>query len=532
MSNSPSKVNSGPPIWLWLILVPFSLVVIGAIVVSFLPEDLDKVYEEAEAVMLDPNKKDVFNQKIAILKKDEAYADHVNLLEGRLALAQSRIPKALELFGKIKAGSLFEAEAALRTGDAHRAAGDFDKAVTSYRLAVEKETGEDLSARMNLASLYNVAGGINLASAELDRSIEINPAHDSSRILRAQIRTFQEDYKAAREDFEAVLTSPGKFSSVPPDFVTEYFQCLMQLNDIETLKEVAKAHLSSVGDSAVKGSVLCKIGEYREAMVALQANPPNSAVKTAMLELVILEEKLDEAKTLANELVRTSPRNLEVMTLAAKAFAACQETEQQKIAEENRDQLLDLKRQLHAAVDAVASDISNGPGRAKAARLFAELADYQEMDRWYQIATMLDPSLAEEYKKFRSGEGFPTGPLVPFPDPEDVKSDAEPKATEPEEGGPEEDGPEDGVSEEEAKDMEPAANQEDAPKETDAADPVENGPGESDPAEEEGAEEKSTEEDKTEAETETETPAAEESTGEAKPVTDTEETDGDNQQSF
>ena len=521
MSNSPSKVNSGPPIWLWLILVPFSLVVIGAILVSFLPEDLDKVYEEAEAVMLDPNKKDVFNQKIAILKKDEAYADHVNLLEGRLALAQSRIPKALELFGKIKAGSLFEAEADLRTGDAHRAAGDFDQAETSYRLAVEKETGEDLNARMNLASLYNVAGGINLASAELDRSIEINPAHDSSRILRAQIRTFQEDHKAAREDFEAVLTSPGKFSSVPPDFVTEYFQCLMKLNDIETLKEVAKAHLGSVGDSAVKGSVLCKIGEYREAMVALQASPPNSAVKTAMLELVILEEKLDEAKTLANELVRTSPRNLEVMTLAAKAFAACQETEQQKIAEENRDQLLDLKRQLHAAVDAVASDISNGPGRAKAARLFAELADYREMDRWYQIATMLDPSLTEEYKKFRSGEGFPTGPLVPFPDPEDVKPDAEPKATESEAGGPEA-----GVSEEEAKDMEPAANEEDTPKETDTADPGESGPGESDPAEE--TEEKSTEEDKAEAETET--PAAEESIGEAKPVTDTEETDGDNQQ--
>ena len=206
------------------------------------------------------------------------------------------------------------------------------------------------------------------------------------------------------------------------------------------------------------------------------------------------------------------------MTLAAKAFAACQETEQQKVAEENRDQLLDLKRQLHAAVDAVASDISNGPGRAKAARLFAELADYREMDRWYQIATMLDPSLTEEYKKFRSGEGFPTGPLVPFPDPEDVKPDAEPKATE-----SEEDGPEAGVSEEEAKDMEPAANEEDTPKETDTADSVENSPRESDPAEE--TEEKSTGEDKAEAET----PAAEESTDEAKPVTDTDETDGANQ---
>lgn len=441
MSNSQSKVSSGPPIWLWLILVPVTLAVIGGVIVSSIPPDLDKVYAEAKELLIDPNRSEEFEKKMRLLEADPAYADHVSMLRGRIALAQNREPMALKFFSRVAEGSSLESEAAQRSGDAHRRAGDFEKAVGAYRLGLEKDTGDGLKSRMNLASLYFMAGGIDLAMDQLNQNIEIDSAHEPSRILRAKIRIFRDEFETAREDFEAVLDSPGKFSSSPPDFVAEYFKCLVQLDDVAKLEEVAKAHLGTISDQKIKSSVLCKLGAYRDAMVALQSmegpESQSAASKAAKLELLLSEGNLNEAKLLAKELITLVPRDITTMKLAAKTFEASGETRLQKIAEENVDQLLDLKRQLRAAIDEVSGNITDGPGRAKVAKLFGEMTDFRQMDSWFQVAVMLDNSLNAEFMKARSGEGLPSGPLVSFDEPteKDIeKESAEtPKAEEKEE---------------------------------------------------------------------------------------------------
>lgn len=430
MSNSPSKVNSGPPIWLWLILVPLTVIVIGGVIITSIPPDLDAVYAEAEELLKDPNKKDSFEKKMAQLEASPEYSDHVNLLRGRVALAQNRELMALKLFGKVSEGSPLEAEAARRSGDAHRRAGDFELAVQSYRSGLDKDKGDGLESRMNLASLYYMAGGIDLAEAELNRNIEIEPNHEPSRMLRARMRVFLEDFEAAREDFEVVLNSPGKYSSAPPDFVGEYFRCLVELDAVEKLEEVALAHLGTVPDPTIKSSVLCKLGEYREAMIVLQGvdspETESPATKAAQLELLLTEGNHREASVLAAELVTLAPRDLSILQLAAKAFEANGEDRMLNVAEQNIEKLSAIKDQLQSAIKEVSGDITNGPGRAKVARLFGQLGQYREMDSWFQVAVMLDESLADEYVKARAGEGWPTGPIVSFDEQEAEKMEDEP----------------------------------------------------------------------------------------------------------
>lgn len=429
MSNSPSKVNSGPPIWLWLILVPLTLAVIGGVIFSSIPPNLDDAYEAAVEAIQDPNGQDAFDKKLALLETDPAYTEHVSLLKGQVAMNQNRDPMALKLFAEIPKGSPLKAEADRRSGDAYRRMGEFNEAVDAYRQALERESGNGLEARMNLASLYFSAGAMELARIELDHNIEIDPSHESSRILRARLRIFRDEHELAREDFEQVLNSPGKYSSSSPEFVTEYFKCLVSLKDVEKLREVAQSHLGTIEDSTVRSSVLSEIGEYREAMVALQAmagpETQSGTYKAAQLKLLLAEGNYDEAKLLAKEIVGLIPRDIPTMRLVAKAFEAGGETRMQKIAEENLDQLLDLKSQLREAIDQVSDNITDGPGRAKVARLYAQLTDYPQMDSWYNVAAMLDDSLTPEYMEARSGEGIPTTPLVSFDEPAAEKTEDE-----------------------------------------------------------------------------------------------------------
>ena len=423
MSNSQSKVGSRVPIWLWLILVPLTLAVISGIIVSLIPPDLDKVYAEAEALLSTPDSKEKFESKMRLLESDSAYADHANMLRGRVALSQNREPMALKLFGKVTEGSPLEAEAAQRAGDAHSRIGNFGEAVKSYRRALEKDSEGGLASRMSLASLYFIAGGIQLALNELDQNIELDQQHEASRVLRAQIRVFLDEPKLALEDFEAVLDSPGKFSSTPPDFVEAYLKCLVDLNELEKLEEVADAHLATVANGTTKSTVLTRLGEFRAAMVTLQsregqASPP-AVLNEAKLDLLLAEGNIESAELLAKEVVKSSPRRLSAMKLVAKTFEAAGNTRMQKIAEENVAGLLDLKTQLRSAIDDVSDNITDVPGRLKVARLFGEVAEYAQMNSWYRVIVMLDPSAKEEYQKVLLGETLPRGPVVPFDEPKE-----------------------------------------------------------------------------------------------------------------
>ncbi|MEP3480704.1 MAG: hypothetical protein ABJZ55_15745 [Fuerstiella sp.] len=421
MSNSQSKVGSKVPIWLWLILVPLTLAVVGGIILSLVPPDLAEVYAEATELLSQPNREKDFDSKLRLLESDPAYANHVHMLQGRVAMSQNREPMALRLFSKVSEDSPLAAEASQRAGDAHSRSGNFEKAVEAYRSALEKDSGDGLKSRMSLASLYFMAGGIQLATEELNKNLELDQEHEPSHILRARVRIFLDQHDLALEDFEAVLNSPGKFSSSAPEFVEQYFQSLIESNDLEKLEEVAKAHLATVSSPITKSAVLTRIGEYRAAMVTLQSMEgqagPTPQLKEAKLDLLLAEGNVDEAKLLAKELITSAPRKLSVMKLAAKTFEASGESRMQKIAEENVAGLLDLKAQLRSAIDAVSDNITDVPGRVKVARLFGEVAEYTQMDSWYRVSVMLDSSVNEEYLKARSGETLPRTPLVSFDEP-------------------------------------------------------------------------------------------------------------------
>ena len=107
------------------------------------------------------------------------------------------------------------------------------------------------------------------------------------------------------------------------------------------------------------------------------------------------------------------------MKLVAKTFEAAGNTRMQKIAEENVAGLLDLKTQLRSAIDDVSDNITDVPGRLKVARLFGEVAEYAQMNSWYRVIVMLDPSAKEEYQKVLLGETLPRGPVVPFDEPKE-----------------------------------------------------------------------------------------------------------------
>lgn len=444
MSNSPSKVNSGPPIWLWLILVPLTLAVIAGLYINSIPPDLEKAYQEAVTALDDRTGKELFEEKLAVLEGVPEYENHVRYLKGRLATNQQRVPKALKLFAEVPDDSPLKPEVDRRIGDAYRQIGEFKKSIEAYRRSVDADPEGGLDARMNLASLYLFAGALDLASVELDKNLKLDPTHEDSHIMRANLRITREDYEKAKEDFEAVLDAPGKFSSTPPHFVTAYFQCLIKLKEKEKLKELAKAHLGVISDPPLKSSVLSEIGEYREAMLSLQGaegavtQDPN--YKQAQLKLLLLEENNVEAGRLANELIALFPRNLDVLKLASQTFAATEETELKARVDENIQQILKLKEQLNEAIAKVSQDVTNGPGRAEVARLYRELADYQKMDSWFRIAQMLDSSLSAEYEAARGGEGFPKTPLVPFEAPAEEKQPTESdNKKQPEDEAPKED---------------------------------------------------------------------------------------------
>lgn len=88
---------------------------------------------------------------------------------------------------------------------------DFKGSIELYTAAIELNSGEALFyynravSSMILFKESPVKEQLNRAAADLDRSIELNPAYAPSYTLRAEIRLIAKNYKAAVDDYTSAI---------------------------------------------------------------------------------------------------------------------------------------------------------------------------------------------------------------------------------------------------------------------------------------------------------------------------------------
>ncbi|MEZ6123400.1 MAG: tetratricopeptide repeat protein [Planctomycetaceae bacterium] len=440
-SAKPARVQGGPPVWLWFLVGICTVAVIWGLVSSSTPEDPAKVYSEARA-LIESQKTDGLNRKLAFLKSAPGYEGHVHLLEGLQAQRSQRDPGAIESFNAIPDDHPLKAEAIERTADSYRKMGKFTEALAAYEQAVARDPDHAESARISLAQFYLGLGAYDLAKTTLDQVLADDPENETALQTRAVILQDQRDYEAALVDFGKILSTPGQFGAASPNLLRRYCECLLSAGATEKIQKVVDDHFSLLETPDLKVRLLLAINEVDKAAQALKAasdvDRELSDFRKIQLEIEMKREDWNAAEATLTSLLKVIPRNPWLYEQAVNVYQHTGQQDRAEIAQQNADQLNQLQDKLRESIKAVGGSVADAAMRADISRQHMNLGSYDEAVRWSSMAATLDSSLQPEAQKILNGENFPTKPLVPFTSAADSKpEDSKPEDSKPEDSKPE-----------------------------------------------------------------------------------------------
>jgi Flp pilus assembly protein TadD len=103
--------------------------------------------------------------------------------------------------------------------------GDFDAALTSYRLAL-RDKPDDHKVLMNMAIAYSRLGRLGEAERCYGRTLEVKPDHAGAHYGVAFIKAKRGDRTGAEMHLEAFLAAPGKADMANIDHARETLKAL------------------------------------------------------------------------------------------------------------------------------------------------------------------------------------------------------------------------------------------------------------------------------------------------------------------
>lgn len=422
MSQKPTAVKSSPPWWLWGMLIIATLVIGVGALLSSIPDDPQAIYESMyEGLKQQTAKEEEFAESLNKLRTYPEYANHVSFLEGALAAAQSRDPKALELFEKAAENAEIRPVVMQSIGRSRTRMGDFKGGIKAYEESIKLSPELANESRIMLARLYYVVGAKKLAENVLTEVITDDAKDRSARVQLATICADFDRHAEAVEHMSQILSSDGEFSAASPEQIEIYARSLIEADNQEKLKELSEKYLDFIQEPSLKAMVMIAAGQLDKVRGDMEGAIENK-MATVEAMLIYANAELDQGvakpkiKSLVNELVEGLPRNAEVWRAAAKLYKLDEDADKLAVAEENIKRLTELNDNLKAATFQVADDCDDVDGRLKVMNLLAESGDIQAAFGVYEMIRMLDPST--ELPPLQELEAKATsGALVPFSDP-------------------------------------------------------------------------------------------------------------------
>lgn len=394
-SSPKSRVSSGIPWWLWLLMVVVSgSVVIGSLL-KLVPGDPEKIFQDAM-------KNASGNELHGLIEQLEKFPDragHVQLLKGMEQLALSRPLKAVPHFEKAQESDAVRAKALSSLGVVYMRVNELPKA-QQYLLSAVKEDSSDLQARQMLCGLYSetahLTGLIDQLQEMLDLKLETNPG--ASLKLRGQTLMLLDRYEEAAADFEAALkveTNSQVISEVTSDLIV----CLKATGKPERIPEVVDHIASAAERDALQAEGLLAQGKIDEARAAIEkaivGSETDLVVQKARGRLVLAQGSDEAARVLGeiSQALLNSPRDAELFRILSDIARLAGKDEDASLYEQNLLKLEELRNAYTRQRDLAVQNPLDVQARVLAGDMAAEFGDVKLATRWYNAAQRLEPTL-------------------------------------------------------------------------------------------------------------------------------------------
>lgn len=399
-------------------LILATLIIGTGVIYSSIPEDPEAIYQVAyDGLKYQSATAKQFTEALTKLRAYPEYASHVLFLEGALAAAKTRDPKALELFAKAAENPKIRPVVMQSVGRSRTRMGDFKGGIEAYEETIKLDTELANETRVLLSRLYYVVAAKKLAEDVLTKVIEDEPKNENARQQLATICADFNRHAEAVEHQSHLLSSVGDFSAANPEFIQTYAMNLIKADDQTRLKELSESYLDFINDPGITAMVQIAVGKTEEVMTGLKG-AIQSEMATIDMQLAYANTALQagpdpRVEDLIIKLVDVAPRNLDVWKTAAKMYKVNQQADKLAVAEANVQQLTELNDKYLQMAQQVADDMDDIQGRMEVAGLLIEKGDLNDAMVWYEMAQMLEPTLEipglEDVEKLAKTE-----PLVPF----------------------------------------------------------------------------------------------------------------------
>lgn len=400
MSQMPpkSRVSSGIPWWLWLMMISFTGIVILNSASSFISEDPEKLFSEAVASYEKKNEQPIG----PIIKKLEAfpeYAGQVELLKGLEQLSLSRPLKAVPFLENASKDPKTEQLALLGLGDLYARVGELPKAVELLGRLLEKQP-ENAQARNLYCLILDQVGAyealISALKDGVDKGYTESAANTNAKLGETVMAL--ERYDEAAGYLEVALKEET-VARTQADLALKLVRCLLKSGQAEKLLSFVDRVERQEDREAHRGLALLSLGRNDEAAAAAEKIGSGSeyevVVQSLRARLAMLGDKATAKQMVARlePLQLTMPRNIEFYEVMVDLAKAADMSDTAVVFQDNIHQLSAIRDEYRALRDRIIADQTDSQGRMRAGDLAAELGDTAQADKWYRAAQSIDPAL-------------------------------------------------------------------------------------------------------------------------------------------
>ncbi len=403
-----------------------------SLIARSIPEDADKLFEEAIAASM---KGDAVTLKknTDLLKKFPERSSQQKYLEAIYLVAMSRPLKAIPLLKEVAEDPALKLRALNLMGGAYAAAADRKTAMATFELVL-KEDENAHETRLNIARILIDCFAWEESLRHLNALAEQKFRPSVVLQLRADIRSDLGQFAEAALDYEqAIAADPADPTNGLK--ATRLVQCLSQTGNYEKITEyvndVDNPHVGAVANAEMH---LAKdqLKEALDAMEPIRRESPYDAAMNRVYARVMLKhntpEKAREAVAALRPVLKLATRDVELFRPVVELARVAGDAELASVAQENVDQLDELKKDFDAKLAAVISTRDNIDDRLALADAAKELGRTEFARKVYEGLMSYYPERELEFR--------PKMMLLMVAIPQLVSTGKEERPTLPDRGGP------------------------------------------------------------------------------------------------
>lgn len=429
------RVASGVPWWIWGLIIVVGSGVGYSLLQKSIPEDPAAIFAEA---MKAAEAKDgpLMREHLQKLKAYPEFEKQQKLLDGMLLLGGSRPIKAIGFLKEAAEEPSLRTKALMYLGLAYAQGENYKMAISTFETVLSEDESAD-EVRLSLAVIFQEIFAWNEALSHLNVLVDRNFQPSRVYRMRGDIHFDLGQYKEGAADYEASINA-DKNDPTNSLKAEHLVQCLSKIGEYEKAEEyIANVDMPGARDFLTAEKRLAE-GDTQGLAVALEGifqHVPNDARAHKMSGKSALKqnspEKAAEALVSLRKIAVFSPRDVEVYRLVADLSRLIGDDQLANLAQQNVDQLIELKKQFDETFTAVIGTQDDVDARLKLASLASQLGNPELALKIYDSLLHSNPDRSMEVAPLRKLLfTTPVPPLLSISASEDPAGTEKPDAPE------------------------------------------------------------------------------------------------------